>query len=179
MTLIISPIYRHRKGGVVMAGVVWCACVAALMPLNPRQRVLAAEPAAAAAVQEDIETGVRVAQILKDAQRKREAGQITEALADLRVANALIKKAKGAGHPDALPVLDMAGTLLLENGQIVEAQTPLGKAVAMRAQSARSGARWAGRADRWPAMAASCSPSDRNCRAGSNSTPRPRRAART
>ena len=142
MTLIISPIYRHRKGGVVMAGVVWCACVAALMPLNPRQRVLAAEPAAAAAGQEDkedIETGVRVAQILKDAQRKREAGQITEALADLRVANALIKKAKGAGHPDALPVLDMAGTLLLENGQIVEAQTPLGKAVAMREEMAAEG----------------------------------------
>ena len=139
MIPIILPVYRHRKSGVVAAGMVWSACVAALIPLHAGQQGLAAEPAAAAVVQEDIETGVRVAQILKDAQRKREAGQIAEALADLRVANSLIKKAKGAGHPDTLPVLDMAGMLLLENGQIAEAQTPLGRAVAMREEMVAEG----------------------------------------
>jgi tetratricopeptide (TPR) repeat protein len=108
--------------------------------MTVQERSGAAEPAPAAA-QEDIETGVRVAQLLKDAQRKREAGQITEALADLREANALIKKAKGAGHPDTLPVLDMAGTLLLENGQIAEAQTPLEKAVVMREEMIAAGAK--------------------------------------
>jgi tetratricopeptide (TPR) repeat protein len=92
----------------------------------------AAQPPAAAPGEADLETGVRVAQCLRDAQRKREAGQVTEALADLRAANTLIKKSFGDNHPDTLPVLDLAGLILLENGQCAEAQNPLRKAVALR-----------------------------------------------
>ena len=57
---------------------------------------------------------------------------MTEALADLRLANTLIKKTLGDNHPDTLPVLDLAGLILLENGQCAEAQNPLRKAVALR-----------------------------------------------
>jgi tetratricopeptide (TPR) repeat protein len=94
-------------------------------------RLTAAEPAAATAEAEN-ESEARVRQLLWDAQQKREAGQTTEALADLRAANAVVKKAKGASHPDALPVLDLAGAILFENGQFTEAQAPLQKAVSLR-----------------------------------------------
>lgn len=139
---IILPAVRHRKGGCGMRSigrlvrVAAAVCLGAFVAMLPHPA--GAQPAPAAG-QEDLETDVRVAQLLKDAQRKREAGQITEALADLRNANALIKKAKGAGHPDVLPVLDMAGTLLFENGQIAEAMTPLGKAVTMREEMIADG----------------------------------------
>ena len=92
----------------------------------------AAQPPATVPVEADLETGVRVAQYLRDAQRKREAGQVAEPLADLRAANALIKKMHGDNHPDTLPVLDLAGLILLENGQFAEAQNPLRKAVSLR-----------------------------------------------
>ena len=74
-------------------------------------RLAAAEPAAATA-EAGGESDARVRQLLWDAQQKRDAGQTTEALADLRAANAVIKKAKGASHPDTLRVLDMAGAIL-------------------------------------------------------------------
>ena len=95
-------------------------------------RLTAAEPAVAAVAEAGSESDTRVRQLVWDAQRKRESGQTTEALADLRTANAVIKKAKGAGHPDTLTVLDLAGAILFENGQFSEAQTPLQKAVSLR-----------------------------------------------
>ena len=108
--------------GLVMLGV-WCEV--------PR-RLIAAEPAVATVAEAGSESDKRVRQLVWDAQRKRESGQTTEALADLRTANAVIKKAKGAGHPDTLTVLDLAGAILFENGQFSEAQTPLQKAVSLR-----------------------------------------------
>ena len=100
-------------------------------PAAARQ-LAAAEPATAGVAEADAESEARVRQLLWDAQQKRDAGQATEALTDLRAANGLIKKAKGASHPDTLPVLDLAGAILFENGQFVEAQTPLQKAVSLR-----------------------------------------------
>ena len=94
-------------------------------------RLTAAEPAVATA-EAGGESDGRGRQLLWDAQQKRDAGQTTEALADLRAANAVIKKVKGASHPDTLRVLDLAGAILFENGQFVEAQTPLQKAVSLR-----------------------------------------------
>jgi len=96
------------------------------------RRLTAAEPAVAAVAEDKSESEARVRQLLWDAQQKREAGQMTEALADLRAANAVVKKAKGASHPDTLPVLDLAGAILFENGQFAEAQAPLQKAVSLR-----------------------------------------------
>ena len=95
-------------------------------------RVAIAQPQGSNASAAELETSVRVSQYLRDAHRKREAGQVTEALADLRAANTLIKKTLGDNHPDTLPVLDLAGLILLENGQCAEAQNPLRKAVALR-----------------------------------------------
>ena len=142
-TSIILPVSGDRKGivtrTVIAVGGQQLALLAVVVCAAMLQGSAGAQPAPAASGQNDIETGVRVAQLLKDAQRKRDVGKITDALADLRAANGLIKKAKGAGHPDVLPVLDMAGALLFENGQIAEAQTPLGKAVTMREEMIAEG----------------------------------------
>jgi len=120
--------FRQRivcVSGLVASGAMLCGLSAAA------RRITAAEPAAATA-EAGSESESRVRQLLWDAQQKREAGQTTEALADLRTANAVIKKAKGTGHPDTLPVLDLAGTILFENGQFTESLTPLQKAVSLR-----------------------------------------------
>lgn len=119
----------------VVAGAVGDVAAAAAPEVAAQKAVVqnaVGEEKPAAPVREDIETGVRIAQLLEDADRKRQAGQVAEALADLRAANTLIKKAKGEGHPDVLPVLDLAGLTLLENGQYAEAQNPLQKAAALR-----------------------------------------------
>lgn len=115
-------------GGFVWSGCMLCWCGAG--GITVAQTGTAPAP---------LEAGVRVAQLIRDAQRKREAGAIPDALADLRAANALIKQVKGANHPDMLPVLELAGTLLFENGQCNEAQTPLQKAVALRESLAEAG----------------------------------------
>ena len=131
-TLMIAPMTTTRKG-VSARATRWSklaigCCWLLVMTISDA----AAQPPAAAPGEANMETGVRVAQCLRDAQRKREDGQVTEALADLRAANTLIKKTLGDNHPDTLPVLDLAGLILLENGQCAEAQNPLRKAVALR-----------------------------------------------
>jgi len=129
---MIAPTTTIRKAVSARAALwskltVGCCCLLAMTISDA-----AAQPPAAAPDGVGLENGVRVAQCLRDAQRKREAGQLTEALADLRVANTLIKQSLGDNHPDTLPVLDLAGLILLENGQCAEAQNPLRKAVALR-----------------------------------------------
>jgi tetratricopeptide (TPR) repeat protein len=129
---MIAPITTTRKG-VSARATRWSKLVVGCFWLQAMTISDAvAQPPAAALGEANLETGVRVAQCLRDAQRKREAGQVTEALADLRAANTLIKKTLGDNHPDTLPVLDLAGLILLENGQCAEAQNPLRKAVALR-----------------------------------------------
>jgi tetratricopeptide (TPR) repeat protein len=129
----MTPPITTTRQGVSARGGRWslraggCCCLLALTISG-----VAAQPPAAVPVEADLETGVRVAQYLRDAQRKRAAGQVAEPLADLRAANALIKKTHGDNHPDTLPVLDLAGLILLENGQFAEAQNPLRKAVSLR-----------------------------------------------
>jgi tetratricopeptide (TPR) repeat protein len=86
-----------------------------------------------------VERDVRVQQYLESAQRKREAGDFEQALTDLRAANALVKKTRGDGHPDQLPLLDMAAEILVENDKMQEAEVPLQKAVAVREALAREG----------------------------------------
>lgn len=127
---MITAITQHRKA-VVAWGIQGCVLVAIGLGQFASK---AAEPVAAVPAEAGIETSVRVAQLLRNAQDKRRAGQATEALADLRAANALIKKTSGDGHPDTLKVLDLAGEILLENGQVAEAQNPLRKAVTLREQ---------------------------------------------
>jgi tetratricopeptide (TPR) repeat protein len=129
---MIAPITTIRKAVSACAGRLSKLAVGCCWLLAMTISDAAAQPPAAAPGEADLETGVRVAQCLRDAQRKREAGQVTEALADLRAANTLIKKTLGDNHPDTLPVLDLAGLILLENGQCAEAQNPLRKAVALR-----------------------------------------------
>jgi len=96
------------------------------------KKLAAAEPPAAGTAAAEADPETRVAQLLRSARRKREAGQTAEALADLRNASTVIKQAKGAGHRDSLPVLDLAGAILVETGQYGEAQSPLEKAVSLR-----------------------------------------------
>ncbi len=120
-----------RPAVLCVSGLVASGAMLGGWPAAPR-RLTAAEPAAAAVAEASGESEARVRQLLWDAQQKREAGQMTEALADLRAANAVVKKAKGASHPDTLPVLDLAGAILFENGQFAEAQAPLQKAVSLR-----------------------------------------------
>ena len=98
----------------------------------------AAEPAPAKALA-GVERDVRVQQYVESAQRKREAGDFEQALADLRAANALVKKSRGDGHPDQLPLLDLAAEILVENDKMQEAEGPLQKAVAIREALAREG----------------------------------------
>jgi len=131
---IMSGCLRRQAFRVAILGVGCLVAAAGVLvgwSAAPR-RLAAAEPAAGAAADARAEAEARVRQLLWDAQQKRDAGQTTEALADLRTANTVIKKAKGASHPDTLPVLDLAGAILFENGQFVEAQTPLQKAVSLR-----------------------------------------------
>jgi len=130
-TFMITTITHHRKA-VVAWGIQ--GCVLAVIGLGQLASVAAEPGVATVPAESGIETGVGVAKLLRDAQEKRRAGQATEALADLRAANVLIKKNLGDGHPDTLPVLDLAGEILLENGQVAEAQNPLRKAVALREQ---------------------------------------------
>lgn len=118
---------------VVLGGVIWSGC---MLWWGVTAGVTVAQTAPVPA---PLEADVRVAQLIRDAQKKRESGAIPDALADLRAANALIKQVKGANHPDTLPVLELAGTLLFENGQFNEAQTPLAKAVALRESLAEAG----------------------------------------
>jgi len=99
---------------------------------------VAADPAPGKALA-GVERDVRVQQYLESAQRKREAGDFEQALGDLRAANAIVKKTRGDGHPDQLPLLDMAAEILVENDKMQEAEGPLQKAVALREALAREG----------------------------------------
>jgi len=86
-----------------------------------------------------VEGDVRVQQYLESAQRKREAGDFEQALTDLRAANGIVKKTRGDGHPDQLPLLDLAAEILVENDKMQDAEGPLQKAVALREALAREG----------------------------------------
>ena len=98
----------------------------------------AADPAPGKALA-GVERDVRVQQYIESAQRKREAGDFEQALGDLRAANAIVKKTRGDGHPDQLPLLDMAAEILVENDKMQEAEAPLQKAVTLREALAREG----------------------------------------
>ena len=110
--------------------------------LEASARVSGAEPdgaapagAAAAATEPDemdVPTRVRIDQLVKSARLAAEAGKAAEALAELRSANTLVKQARGANHPDTLPILDMAADILVGNGQFAEASLPLQRAIALR-----------------------------------------------
>jgi len=62
----------------------------------------------------------------------RDKGLVDDTLDHLRQANNAIKRAKGANHPDQLPVLDLAAELLFDAGRLDDAVTPLKRAVAIR-----------------------------------------------
>lgn len=113
-------------------------CLAAAAPGQPAESTTAAEPTPAKPLA-GVEREVRVQQYLESAQRKREAGDFEQALGDLRAANALVKKSRGDGHPDQLPLLDLAAEILVENDKMQEAEGPLQKAVGLREVLAREG----------------------------------------
>lgn len=102
----------------------WCVRVAAA--LAPVLLVSAgqAEPPAFPAG-----TDARVATFLERAEAQRAAGDIPGALEILREANVLLKQSKGPNHPDVLPILEAAGRLFFESGQMQEAERPLLKAI--------------------------------------------------
>jgi tetratricopeptide (TPR) repeat protein len=109
-----------------------------LAPGQSAEPTRAAEPAPSKPLA-GVERDVRVQQYLESAQRKREAGDFEQALSDLRAANALVKKTRGDGHPDQLPLLDLAAEILVENDKMQDAEGPLQKAVALRESLAREG----------------------------------------
>lgn len=74
----------------------------------------------------------RFAPPLIKALQSREEGDVDGALDHLRQANNAIKRAKGANHPDQLPVLDFAAEILFDTGRLDDAVAPLKRAVAIR-----------------------------------------------
>lgn len=69
----------------------------------------------------------------------RETGKYDEALESLRGVNALLKKQRSNNHPDQVPVLEMAGQILVEAGRKNDALGPLRKAVLVRESLIASG----------------------------------------
>ena len=89
----------------------------------------------------DVATRVKIDRHMKAAEAAVAAGQTAAALQELRGANALVKQARGANHPDTLPILDMAADILVANGQFAEAALPLQRAVALRESLLAEGGR--------------------------------------
>lgn len=75
---------------------------------------------------------VRIETALEQAAKFREAEDYDRALEALRTASALVKKAKGADHPDLAAIFDMAGQIFFAQAKYPEAEVPLRKAVAIR-----------------------------------------------
>lgn len=75
---------------------------------------------------------VRIETALEQAAKFREAQEYDRALDALRTASGLVKKAKGADHPDLAAIFDMAGQIFFAQAKYPEAEAPLRKAVAIR-----------------------------------------------
>ncbi|MFN7814163.1 MAG: tetratricopeptide repeat protein [Planctomycetia bacterium] len=75
---------------------------------------------------------VRIETALEQAATFREAQEYDRALEALRTASALVKKAKGADHPDLAAIFDLAGQIFFAQGKFPEAEVPLRKALAIR-----------------------------------------------
>jgi len=101
-----------------LAGVTFCL----LLACSP----VAGEPPAAVA------RDVRVEAALEEAEKLHTAGDSEGALAVLRKASGMVKREKGATHPDLVPILDLAGLILFEQQKLDEAEGPLAKAVTLR-----------------------------------------------
>jgi len=87
-----------------------------------------------------VDRGSRVEDLLAAAREKAAAGATAEALTDLRAANALVKQAQGSEAPELLPILDMAADLLIADGQLEAAESPVKRALALRETLAARGA---------------------------------------
>ncbi|MFN9369157.1 MAG: tetratricopeptide repeat protein [Planctomycetia bacterium] len=94
--------------------------------------VVAAVPARAAPPVAVAAPDVRIETALEQATKFREAEEYDRALDALRTASGLVKKAKGADHPDLAAIFDIAGQIFFEQGKYPEAEVPLKKAVAIR-----------------------------------------------
>lgn len=75
---------------------------------------------------------VRIETALEQVAKFREAEDYDRALDALRTVSALVKKAKGADHPDLAAIFDLAGQIFFAQAKYPEAEVPLRKAVAIR-----------------------------------------------
>jgi len=104
------------------------AVVISVAGLNAR----ADEPAVTDPALEKLLADAEAAPFLAKALDCRAQGLSDEALEQLRKANAVIKKRRGASHPEQLPILDLAAEILFVDGRFAEAVTPLERAVTIR-----------------------------------------------
>lgn len=77
---------------------------------------------------------------LRQAIALRDAGKFDEALDELREGVRDVKQTKGEGHPDLLPLYDLAAEILFETDQIEKAEPLLDKVVGIREQLIAEGA---------------------------------------
>ena len=145
-----------RGGGHVTLAILLAVEIAAASGITARP-VPAADPAPAGPAGSDsidVATRVKIDRHMKAAEAAVAAGQTAAALQELRGANALVKQARGANHPDTLPILDMAADILVANGQFAEAALPLQRAVALRESLLARGAGCRGQ--NWGRRSCSC-----------------------